>query len=202
MLNKVPSGYLLYIIIMKLVRKLSKILLTCFLALVLLTGFLSLASRFKFSNKVPLVGGYQSINVLGASMEPAIKLGSVVFVKDMDGKEIKVDDIITFKAAEKEINKENTLITHRVVKIIKDKNTYRFKTKGDGNKTEDENLVNESQLVGKVSLTVPYAGQLGFFTKTPLGFLFLIVAPGLFIIIIEAINIGKHFRGTKNESAA
>ena len=46
-----------------------------------------------------------------------------------------------------------------------------------------------SELIGKVALVIPYLGYLPHFAKSPLGFIILIVIPGVLIIIGEVWNI-------------
>ncbi len=149
---------------------------------------------------MPAIGRYKPLNVLGGSMEPAIKLGSVIIINKVEPKDIKVGDIVTYKPPDKrDQNQKATLVTHRVIKIDEKKATIRFKTKGDANKTADGGLVDGRQIIGKVALTLPYIGKIGLYAKTPLGFLLLIITPGLAIISMETINIIRHIKGLKNE---
>ena len=46
--------------------------------------------------KVPSVGGYSPLIVLTDSMYPDIKSGDLIFVKQIDAKDVKVDDVIAF----------------------------------------------------------------------------------------------------------
>jgi len=188
---------------MKFVLKILKIIFVSFLVLLLLSGIISLLARAGGAGKLPVLGGYRPVNVLGASMEPAIKMGSVIIIKKIEVKEIKVGDVITYKPP-KVIGKKQdpTLTTHRVVKIIKKSGILNFKTKGDANKTADISLVSEGQLVGKVALAIPYMGKIGFFARTPLGLWLIVILPGVLIIVLEMISIITHARGIKNAKKA
>ena len=129
---------------------------------------------------------FQFLRVMSGSMEPGIKTGSVVFVKEVNPKELKIGDIITFS-----VNGPISPVSHRIVKIVQVGNNLKFITKGDANRTNDIDEISQSSIKGKVLFTVPYIGYISAWTKTPLGFLLLIILPALLIIINEIFNI-KH----------
>ena len=62
----------------------------------------------------PGVFGFHTYNVLTGSMEPAIKVGSLIYVKDGDPEEVVEDDIIAFYGS----LEDSGIITHRVVKVV------------------------------------------------------------------------------------
>ncbi len=101
----------------------------------------------------PGVIGFHTYNVLTGSMEPAIKVGSLIYVKDEDPKDAQKDDIIAFYGS----LEDSGIITHRVVKnnIV----SGIIKTKGDANANEDPTPVPYDNYIGKVVLTVPYVGE-------------------------------------------
>ena len=116
-------------------------------------------------------------HVVSGSMEPAISVGSIVFVKQVDYTEIESGDIITFYGG---LGK-NTVVTHRVV----ENQTGNFKliTKGDANTKEDVNPVEYSQIIGKVILTIPYIGNLLMMISSPYVKIVLIVGIVLLFIL-------------------
>lgn len=185
------------------VKRIIKIIFTLALVLVLLFSIASLAVISKPYEKIPVIGGYKPLNVLGASMEPAIKIGSVVIVKSIEPHQIKIGDIITYKPSMNlnSSNNNQTMVTHRVIKIYNENNSIAFETKGDANKTSDGNRITRNELIGKVGIAVPYAGKLGQFAKSRVGFLLFIILPGLAIIIIELFNIIKHFTIIKGQKS-
>ena len=96
-----------------------------------------------FSGQLKLFGkryinfaGYTIFQVVTGSMEPVIKIDDIVIVKIT--KDVKEDDIITYKA-------DDNFITHRIIKI----NNDSIITKGDANNTEDT-PISEDAIVGKV----------------------------------------------------
>jgi signal peptidase len=122
--------------------------------------------------------------VESGSMEPHIKTGSLVFSVKSDF--YNRNDVITFK------NANGVVVTHRVIyKYIKEK---EYVTAGDANKTIDNGSTQQSQIIGKVVFTLPYAGYVANFAKTPKGFI-------LFVIIPATIIIYEEFKFLKSEFA-
>ena len=130
---------------------------------------------------LPRFGGWRFDAVLSGSMEPALPVGGVVFIKPVEPADIGPGSIIAYRSGE-------VLITHRVVDVI-DESSLSFITKGDANESPDLSPVPAASVVGKVIFDVPYLGYLAAFVKTPLGFLLAIFLPGLAIIGLELKNL-------------
>lgn len=130
---------------------------------------------------LPRFGGWRFDAVLSGSMEPALPLGGVVFIKPVEPADIGPGSIIAYRSGE-------PLITHRVVDVI-DESELSFITKGDANQSPDLSPVPAASVVGKVIFDVPYLGYLAAFVKSPLGFLLAIFLPGLAIIGLELKNM-------------
>lgn len=177
---------------MRIVKKLFKWLFICVMALIFLLAVGLVLMRAKPFEKVPFIGGYKPLVVLGGSMEPAIKVGSAVVVSRVAPEDIKTGDVITFKTSSRlETAKTNqeSLITHRVVDIERKNGQLLLTTKGDANKTNDTGQVPGNDVFGRAVLSLPYLGYFGSYVKTPIGFLLFLVVPGLSIILIEFRNI-------------
>ena len=119
---------------------------------------------------IALVGvrlvGLQVFTVLSGSMEPTYHVGSLIYVKDVDYKELEAGDIITFMLD------ENTVATHRITEVIPDRaepDTLRYRTKGDANKTEDGSLVHYKNVLGSPVFTIPYLGYFADYIQNPPG---------------------------------
>jgi signal peptidase len=101
---------------------------------------------------IPNYMGYQVYTVISGSMEPAIPVGSLVYVRQEEPETIEQGDVIAFYGAAA----DGGITTHRVVE------NYRiegeFVTKGDANDTNDINPVPYANLVGKVICSIPYLG--------------------------------------------
>lgn len=95
---------------------------------------------------------YKMIAVGSGSMEKTIYLGdAVVYKKINNKKKISVGTIIAF-------NKNNKLITHRIIKYKIVNGKYIYKTKGDNNNTEDNFNVYEKDIEGIVLYDIRYIG--------------------------------------------
>lgn len=122
---------------------------------------------------VPQFIGYKSFAVVSGSMEPNIKVGSIVYAKNTNFSDLKEGDIISFRL------NGNTNATHRIVKVNKEK--QQFTTKGDANNSEDANPVNYKDVIGKVTLTIPLLGFISVYIKTPLG---IAIGCGILFVLI------------------
>jgi len=153
----------------------------------------------KISGGQPKFAGHYMYIVLSGSMAPEFDTGSVAFVRPVGPEQVKEGDIITFKG----LGDSEALTTHRVVEIDRSEpGKTRFITKGDANDVNDPNPVPGKNLVGKVTLAIPYLGYLMSFGQTKQGLLVLIIIPGALLIIFEAyklyIIIGKSSKEKKN----
>lgn len=133
-------------------------------------------------------GGYRLFVVQSGSMEPSIKTGSVVLI----AREAKYQqgDVITFLAnPNSKLKDTNSTITHRIVSVQEIQDQKSIQTKGDANRSVDQEKIVEKQILGKVLLSIPFAGYAVTFTKTQLGFISLIVIPAILIIYNELMTI-------------
>lgn len=150
----------------------------------LILAGLAAVALFVAASALPIPGGWKLFTVQSGSMVPSITVGSLVVVKPAG--EYAVNDVITFKTGP-------TPTTHRILKI--DGQTYT--TKGDANDTADSQPIRPEQILGKVVLTVPYAGFPVAFAKSKEGFMLLIVIPATVIIYGEILNIKNEIKKLK-----
>lgn len=129
--------------------------------------------------------GWHIDTVYGGSMEPAIKLGSLAVIQPVDPQDVKVGDAITYRSG----TESNTVTTHRVIEVANNDGSLVFRTQGDANEDPDPYTVPAENVVGRVWISVPYAGYAMDFVKKPLGFGLLIGIPAAIIIGIELRNI-------------
>lgn len=126
------------------------------------------------------VVGLQPLTVLSGSMEPTYHVGSLIYVKEVDYKELKAGDVITFMLD------EDTLATHRIVEVVPDENdpdVLRYRTKGDANETEDGGLVHYKNVVGSPVFTIPQLGYLANYIQNPPG-TYLAISAGAFLLVL------------------
>ncbi len=165
--------------------KFLKIIYYIFIVFVAVIAFLLLVSAF------PITGNIKFLIVQSGSMEPAIKMGSIVMVKPVD--EYKIGDVVSFSEA----GKSRTPTTHRIhdMKVAESKVFYI--TKGDANNAPDRKEIQEKDIIGKALINIPYLGYAVDFMKKPLGFLLMIITPVAVIIFGE---IKKIYEETKKKT--
>jgi len=146
---------------------------------------------FVMASKLPINGNYELKVVLSGSMEPAIKMGSIVVIKPKDN--YKVADIITFGKD----TKTDIPTTHRIVNVRALSGEMVYTTKGDANENSDVQEVKDKAVIGKVLFSVPYVGFLIDFAKKPVGFILLIIVPFSAIAIDELRKIWKEIKKMK-----
>lgn len=139
--------------------------------------------------------------VLTGSMEPKIKVGSLIVTRPIEPEKVVIGDIILFRP----VSVGENMITHRVIGIGQSSSLY-FETKGDANDTPDPFTVPAQNLVGKITFIAPYWGFFTEFLKTPVGFLFAVVIPGVVItasyILAILRALGERQRGQTEKRVA
>jgi signal peptidase len=105
---------------------------------------------------VPRTGLYATYTVLSPSMEPTIRMGSIVIVEPVSPANVQPGDVVAVTSLEPPY----TTITHRVTRLVMTDHGAEFKTKGDANALEDPWQFAYSDRAGKVQLSVPAAGYL------------------------------------------
>ena len=126
---------------------------------------------------------YKSYLIQSGSMEPAIMTGDVVLVKKDNY--YKKGDVATFYDYEKRV------VTHRIIEELKGSSGGDFITKGDANQAQDLHELDESNIIGKVVLTIPKLGYLLAFSRTKIGIAILILIPAVIIIYDEFGKLKK-----------
>lgn len=126
---------------------------------------------------LPKAFGYQMYTVISGSMEPALPVGSLVYVKYQEPESIEKKDIIAFYGS----NERSSIITHRVV--YNKKLSGEFVTKGDANKEKDMNPISYNQYMGKVVLMIPVIGGVAQTLTTGSGKIVLFGFIGLILLL-------------------
>lgn len=133
---------------------------------------------------VALVGvrlaGLQVFTVLSGSMEPNYHVGSLIYVKDVDYKELEPGDVITFMLD------EDTVATHRIVEVVPDESdaeVLRYRTKGDANDSVDGELVHYKNVIGTPIFTIPGLGYFADYIQHPPG-MYVMIAGGAVLLIL------------------
>ena len=156
---------------MKTVRNIWEGVTTILVALVVILAVLLVGVR---------LFGLQVFTVLSGSMEPTYHTGALIYVKEVDYKEIEPGQVITFMLD------EDTIATHRVVEVVpdnEDPSVLRYKTKGDANDAEDGSLVHYKNVLGSPVFTIPYLGYLANFIQHPPG-MYIAISVGAILLIL------------------
>lgn len=125
--------------------------------------------------------GLRPLSVLSGSMEPTYHVGSLIYVKEVDYRDLQAGDVITFMLD------EDTLATHRIVEVVPDEedpSVLRYRTKGDANDAEDGSLVHYKNVVGKPVFTIPQLGYLSNYIQNPPGTYIAISAGAILLILV------------------
>ena len=134
-------------------------------------------SKFILKQKLIKVGDYSILVVLTGSMEPTIKAGEMILIKEKD--QYQVGDIVTY------IDEDAYFITHRITQI----NGEECITQGDNNNLEDSKF-NTKNIQGAV---VSHSKVIGFFILYLLKPLAIIYLGSLLFVIFS----DKYFKDNK-----
>lgn len=169
----------------------------------LIIGILVSAIMFA-SSKTPnkSLFGYRYYDVLTGSMEPAYKVGDLIFVKITNAADINVGDPVTFNPGAS----SDSYLTHRVTEKIEDyKGTgvICFKTKGDANESEDPFVIDESRMIGVVKLRIPFLGYVIQFVQYHyiLIIIFIVLFSVFFTLLRKLTEISAEIKALEKEEA-
>ncbi|MEE3342826.1 MAG: signal peptidase I [Bacilli bacterium] len=122
-------------------KKANRVVFTIPLTLFLVIIILLISGIFK----------YKMIAIMSNSMSPTYRRGDAIIYNKVDTSELKVDDILAFQ-------KDGVVVTHRIVKVWKQGDSYYYTTKGDNNDTEDFFKPREENVLGRVEYVLKYLG--------------------------------------------
>ncbi len=152
---------------------------------------------------IALVGvriiGLQPYAVLSGSMEPTYHVGSLIYVKTVDYKELRIGDPITFMIS------QDTVVTHRIIEVIADEedpDTIRYFTKGDANDTPDGSSVHCKNILGKPLFSIPYLGYVSNYIQNPPGRYIAMAGGALLILLVFLPDVfGSKDKDTAKDSS-
>lgn len=141
----------------------------------------------RFSNNTITLGGFRIFNILTGSMEPEYKVGDILVTKEIEPKEIKVGDDITYLGKEGDF--AGKIVTHRVKVVIPGENgEYRFITQGLTNSIADPEITS-SQIQGKVIYKTVILSFISKLVNNLYSMYFVIVVPMAIIIFVNVRRI-------------
>lgn len=124
---------------------------------------------------VPLTGR-TTLVVAGPSMTPSLQVGSAIVVEPVDPAGLAVGDVVSLRSGP-----DRAVFTHRIVRLVQRDGGLWLETKGDANLAPDPSILPASDVLGRVVLSVPYAGYLIALASSPSGML-MIVALDLLLL--------------------
>lgn len=134
---------------------------------------------------IALVGvrlvGLQPFVVLSGSMEPEYHVGSLIYVKSVDYKQLQAGDDITYMLD------KDTVVTHRIIEVLVDEEnpeTLRYFTQGIANEVPDATSVHYKNIIGKPVFTIPYLGYVSNYIQNPPGMYIAIAAGAILILLV------------------
>ena len=125
--------------------------------------------------------GFNVFTVLSGSMEPTYHTGAILYVKDVDYRQLATGDVITYML------NEDTVATHRIVEVIPDENdstVIRYRTKGDANNVADGGLVHYRNVIGSPVFSIPYLGYVANYIQNPPGTYIAISAGAILLLLV------------------
>lgn len=158
---------------MHLIGKIINTVIYIILIPIIVFNFTLIIKSFIKPNETPDFFGYKSFVIVSGSMEPTIKKGDAIFVKEVTKDEIKKDDIISFA-------QNGAIVTHRIVGITEENGIVKYETKGDNNNTKDKEKVIYEQIEGKYQFKLE---QFGIVTEVLKNKLTLIVLIAIIVLI-------------------
>ena len=192
----------------KKIKTIISVLLSVFVVLLLGVNILSLTTRGN-NFGVPKIANTSFLHVYTDSMEPTLKVNTLIVVKDVDpstlvaqevdeqGNVIVEGDVITFYRTS-----DNKVITHRLLgKTLNSDGTYTLECFGDnmyasscgpnGCYSKPHDYINSEYLIGKVVSDSYAAGVVYTFITQPVVSFLLIMIPGGYVVVSALIEFIK-----------
>lgn len=169
----------------------AKIISWCVMAILCLIGAFLLS--YIAINKIAQAKGQRQplglYTIISPSMTPDIAVYDVVFVAKMNPEDIQINDVISYYSTNSFFG--STPITHRVVEKHVTNNGIVFRTKGDANPVMDNEMIDQSQVIGKVRFVIPQLGRVQFFLASKFGWFTVILIPAMGVIIYDIMKLLK-----------
>ena len=136
---------------------------------IIIFNFTLIIKSFIHPDETPDFFGYKSFVIVSGSMEPTILKQDAILVKKVPEEEIQVNDIISFNT------RNQTNVTHRVIKIEKENGIKKYTTKGDNNNTEDKEQITYEQREGKYQFKISQFGIITHILKSKITLIILVM---------------------------
>ena len=141
---------------------------------------------------IPAVTGGATFVVGGGSMEPTIPLGSAVVTAPVAATDLAVGDIVSLRVGD-----QHAVFTHRIIRLADRDGALWLETRGDANTAADPSIVPATDVIGRVSLSIPLAGYLVMVLGSAQGMLFLV---SLGVLVLAGAWMLETFEDDRAES--
>lgn len=175
------------------------ILLCVILIPILIINVTLIVKSYTNKNEVPKIGGYCPLIVLTGSMEPNIKTGDLIIVKQISGSDVEAKDVIAFFDPD---GNGTSILTHRVNEVYEENGTLYFRTQGDANNAEDRSPVSEDKLVGIYQFRIAGAGNVAMFMQTTAGLIVCVVVPLVLLVAWDLIRRKRYEKKNQQDTDA
>lgn len=167
---------------------------------ILIINLTLIVKSYVNTDEVPKIGGVCPLIVLTDSMLPEISSGDLIICKDIDAKDVKVGDVISFFDP---AGNGSSVVTHRVIELVEEDGVTKWRTRGDNNNTEDKVLVPFENLVGIWSGTrVPGAGSVAMFLQTTPGLIVCVICPLALLVGYDVLRRRKYDKAKQEDTDA
>ncbi len=171
------------------IKTIISIVLSVIFIPVIVINLILITKSFTEPDHIPDVLGISPVIVLSGSMSPEFDAESLIFIEDVETKELIEGDVITYL-------RDEVAITHRIVEINDENGETIFITRGDANNTNDLYPVTEAQIEGKYIGHIDGLGGVAMFIQSPIGMVFFIGIP---LTLYLAYNLFEKNKQTKLE---
>lgn len=105
----------------------------------------------KSRGEIPNILGYQMFAVESGSMEPTLKIGTVIISRrPKEPDKLKKDEIVTFRTL------TNAVVTHRIIEVTSFNGSKAYRTKGDNPRNSiDQELLTPDRVIGVFVAKIP-----------------------------------------------
>lgn len=171
-------------------KKVSSIIYDIIIIFLLIMTVIFILDRI--NHRATFIFEHTILIIATGSMEPEIPTDSCILLEQVEPKDIKIGDVITFYSDDPSIL--GSMNTHRVVGITAEQHGVEFITKGDNNLLEDTYRAKGDNLVGRYIKVLPVMTVITSFLMSEIGFLVIILS---FISYIAVIFIRAYFKKRK-----
>lgn len=162
-----------------------------YIILSLLMFFFIVNLILSFEENTHILGIYV-FNIISESMEPTLNVDDLIVVQKCKDSQLKKGDIVTF-------NEDGRTVSHRIFNIIEERGIKKFQTKGDNNKVVDPDLVEISQIYGKVIFSIKKVGKLVSYIQNIRGLINIVIFTIMLYIIVSLKDKQKNLRKIKRK---